>query len=408
MMKGYSPSQAVITLTKEGLLPQEEKLEIAKKQKSFSIGIPKETFKDEGRVSITPLAVELLTNSGHSVYIQTQAGKDGNFQDIHYSECGGIIVQDAKEVYQCDIILKVAPFSVDEIRQLRGNQTIFTSIHITVQTEEYFRLLVEKRITAIAFEYLKDENNCFPIVRSMSEIAGSTSVLIAAEYLSNQHGGKGEMLGGITGVNPSEVVILGAGTAGEYAARTAMGLGAVVKIFDYSIFRLRRLQNNLGQRIFTSTIHPKVLANSLKSADVVIGAMRMDAHKNQFIVTEDMVQKMKNGSVIIDISIDQGGCVETSELTSHSNPVFRKHGVIHYCVPNTASRVARTASYALSNIFAPILLSCGDAGGVQQLLKENQGMRSGVYVYQGIITKEQIGTTFGISWKDIDLLMAAF
>lgn len=403
-----SQSSKIITLQKEGLIPQEEKLEIKRKHRSYLIGVPKESQENEGRVAITPLAVELLVNNGHQVLIESGAGKVANFEDINYSECGGIIVNEKTEIYKADIILKVAPFSNYEIELLKGDQIIISSVHINFQTSDYIKKLMDKKVTAIGFEYLKDENDTFPVVRSMSEIAGTASILIAAEYLSNHHGGKGEMLGGITGVTPSEIVILGAGTAAEFAARTAIGLGAFVKVFDPSVTKLKRLQNNLGQRIFTSNIHPKVLTNSLKSADVVIGAMRFIEESPKHIVTEEMVKIMKKGSVIIDISIDQGGCFETSEITSHSNPVFRKHGIVHYCVPNIPSRVARTASYSLSNIFAPLLLKIGEEGDIKKLIKTSSGVRSGVYIYRGILTNNYIGNLFNLSSKDISLLMAAF
>ena len=235
-----------------------------------------------------------------------------------------------------------------------------------------------------------------------------TSILIASEYLSNVHKGKGVMLGGITGITPAEVVILGAGTAAEYAARAAIGLGAEVKIFDNSIYKLRRVQNFVGQRLHTSIFHPRVLQKTLKSADVVIGAVHLIGKGPRFYITEDMVKGMKKGSVIVDISIDQGGCVETSESRSHHDPVYTKHGVVHYCVSNIPSRVARTASIALSNVFAPILMSIGDSGGIQTHLKDNQGLRRGIYIYNGILTNSYIGNHFGILSKDIDLLLAAF
>lgn len=407
-MEKYEATPKLITLQKEGLLPQEEKLEIGKKNQKFIIGIPKETDKNEGRVALTPLGVELLVLNGHQVIVEKDAGIVANFTDLHYSEYGAIIVDKKEDVYKADIIIKIAPMTLEELEMLVGNQILISSLHITQQTKEYIERLIQKKVTALSFESLKDSNNSFPIVRSMSEIVGSTSVLIAAEYLSNQHGGKGEMLGGITGVNPTEVVIIGAGTAGESAARTALGLGAMVRVFDNSVYKLRRIQNNLGQRIFTSLIHPKVLKNALKSADVVIGAVRLIDQGPRFIVTEEMVKNMKNESVIIDISIDQGGCFETSELTTHKNPVFRKHGVVHYCVPNTASRVARTASYALSNILSHVIVQIGEAGGINQLLKKDAGTRNGVYVYRGILTNDYIGQLFGLRSKDIDLLMAAF
>jgi alanine dehydrogenase len=240
----------------------------------------------------------------------------------------------------------------------------------------------------------------------MGEIAGGTSILIAAEYLSNVNNGQGAILGGISGISPTEVVILGAGTVGEFATRAALGLGASVKVFDNSIFKLRRLQSDIGTRIFTSVIQPRVLAKHLKTADVVIGAIRAQQGRTPCVVTEQMVSEMKVGSVIIDVSIDQGGCFETSEVTNHSKPVFRKHGVIHYCVPNIASRVSRTASYALSTIFAPILLNIGEEGGVENMLRRDEGVRNGIYIYNGILTNQVLGEMFKLPFKDINLFMA--
>lgn len=399
---------APINYSKEGLMPMEETLEVARKKQELKIGVPKETFQDEGRIGLTPLGVELLINNGHQVIIENGAGLAANFENCDYSEKGGIIAENKQEVLNCDIIIKVAPFSIEEIEMLRGNQLVFSSVHIRAQKEDYLLGLIKKRITAIGFEYLKDDNDCFPIVRSMSEIAGKTSVLVAAEYLSNAHNGKGEMLGGITGVKPTEVVILGAGTAGEYAARTALGLGAMVKVFDASVFKLRRLQSNLGHYIFTSIIQPKVVASALKTADVAIGAIRYPENSAAFMVSEEIVKQMKKGSIIVDISIDQGGCFETSRITTHSNPVFTKYGVIHYCVPNAAARVARTASYALSNIFTPLIMELAQSGDVKNLIKHNPGVRNGVYLYNGILTNAYMGGLFDISSKDIDLLLAAF
>lgn len=407
-MNEFAKSPKLISIQKERLMPQEEMLEVGSKNKKFVIGVPREVDENEGRVALTPLGVELLINSGHEVMIEKNAGAIANFSDYDYSKYGAFIVDHKNEVFKADIILKVAPLVFEEIDFLTSGQLVISSLHVTFQSKEYLEKMMEKRVTAISFEYLKDQNNTYPIVRSMSEIVGSTSVLIAAEYLSNIHGGKGEMLGGITGVNPTEVVILGAGTAGESAARTAIGLGAMVRIFDNSIYKLRRIQDHLGNRISTSVLHSKVLINSLKTADVVIGAVRLIEKGPRFIVTEEMVKTLKKGSVIIDISIDQGGCFETSELTTHKNPVFIKHGVMHYCVPNTASRVARTASYAISNILSQLVIQVGESGGINQLLKNDSGVRNGVYIYRGILTNEYIGNLFGLRAKDINLLMAAF
>ena len=391
-----------------GLLPQEEMLEVGKKPKNLSIGLPMEDQDQESRVSLTPEAVEILVNNGHEVRIENNAGKASNYSNAEYSEKGGVIIDKKEEIYSSDILLKIAPPSLKELKLLNPQQILFSSLHLHSQNKEFIQELITRRITAIAFEKIKDENNSYPVTSSMSAIAGNTSVLIAAEYLSNLRGGKGVMLGGITGITPTEVVILGAGTAAEYAVRAAMGLGAFVKVFDQSVPRLRRLQNSVGMRLHTSVFHPRVIKNALKSADVLIGAIHMIEKGPRFFVTEDMVKVMKKGSVIVDISIDQGGCVETSEFRNQHDPVFIKHGVVHYCVPNIPSSVARTASIAISNVLLPLLLEMGEAGGLNRKLKEDQGLRHGVYVYNGILTNEFIGKLFDLPSKDIDLFMAAF
>lgn len=391
-----------------GFLPQEEMLEIGKKAQKLVIGIPKENKKYESRVGLTPEAVEILVNNGHEVLIEKDAGKAANYTDSNYSENGAQIMSNKSDVFQCDIILKIAPPTIEEIELFKNNLVLLSSLHFPSQSEEYIRKLMQKRITAISFEGLKDKENCYPVVRSMSEIAGITSILIASEYLSNVNDGKGVLLGGVSGITPTEVVILGAGTAAEHAARAAIGLGAFIKVFDFSVSKLKRIQTNLSSRLFTSVFHPRVMEKHLKSADVVIGAMHLGDKGPQFLITEEMIKKMKKGSVIIDLSIDQGGCIETSECRTHLDPVYTKHGVLHYGVPNIASRVARTASIALSNVFNPILLSIAETGGVQKQLKQDVGLRHGVYIYNGILTNDRIGNHFGIPSKDIDLLMAAF
>jgi alanine dehydrogenase len=390
------------------LLPQEEMLEVGKKKKKLSIGLPKEDHKVESRVSLTPEAVEILTGNGHDVFIESNAGLAANYSNTDYSEKGGMIIENKEELFKSDIILKIAAPTIEESEMLGSHQTLMSSLSLNLQSKELINTLIKNRVTAIAFERIKDENNCYPVTRSMSTIAGNTSVLIAAEYLSNSRGGKGVMLGGATGITPTEVVILGAGNAAEYAVRAAMGLGASVKVFDRSVHRLNRLQNNIGSRLHTSVFHERVMKKALQSADVLIGAIHLAEKGPRYYVTEDMVKVMKNGSVIVDLSIDQGGCVESSECKSQIDPVFEKHGVIHYCVPNIPSRVSRTASIAISNVFLPILLDVSDSGGLLAKLKSDEGLRNGVYIYNGILTNEYIGKVFNLPSKDIDLLMAAF
>ncbi|HIA07232.1 MAG TPA: alanine dehydrogenase [Flavobacteriales bacterium] len=391
-----------------GLMPQEETLEVGKKKSSLFIGIPKETSLQENRVALVPQAVVLLVNNGHKVVIERGAGKGANFADNDYSEAGAEIVNGIKEVFEADIVMKVEPLAPGEIDLLKPKQTVFSALQMAIHPKNYIKKLIAKKVHAIAFDNIQDSHGKFPVIQSMGEIAGNTSILIAAELLSNVNGGKGFMLGGVAGVPATEVVILGAGTVGEFAARSAIGLGATVKIFDDSLYKLRRLQNDLSMRVFTSILQPDVLHAELKTADVVIGAIRAPDKQTPCIVTEEMIQAMKPGSVVVDISIDQGGCFETSKITDHNKPTFIKHDVVHYCVPNITSRVARTASCALSNIFADILLEIGDYGGVDGMLKANKGVRNGVYIYNGILTNKMLGEHLGISYKDIDLLMAAW
>ena len=399
--------ELLASLSQTALMPQEEMLEIGRKKGKLFIGIPKEISFQENRVALVPDAVALLVNNGHQIIVETNAGKMANFQDHDYSEAGAQIVYSAEEVYKADIILKVAPPSPQEIEMMQQRQTLISALQLTVQPEDFLKQLMSKRITAIAFDWIKDIDGIYTVIRSMGEIAGGTSILIAAEYLSNVNNGQGALLGGISGISPTEVVILGAGTVGEFATRAALGLGASVKVFDNNIYRLRRLQSDIGTRVFTSVIQPRVLAKHLKTADVVIGAIRAQHGRTPCVVTEEMVSEMKVGSVIIDVSIDQGGCFETSEVTNHTKPVFRKHGVIHYCVPNIASRVSRTASYALSTIFAPILLNIGEEGGVENMLRRDAGVRNGVYLYNGTLTNQVLGEMFKLPYKDISLFMAA-
>lgn len=397
----------LFSLTKGALAPQEEMLEVARKKGKLYIGIPKEIAYQENRVPLVPDAVALLVNNGHRIIIETGAGKAANFDDKDYSEAGAEIAHSAEAVYKADIILKIAPPTLEEIELMKPKQTLFSALQLTVQPEDFLKKLIQKKLNCVAFDLVTDEAGIFPIIRAMGEIAGGASILIAAELLSNVNNGVGSILGGISGISPTEVVIIGAGTVGEFAARAALGLGATVKVFDNSTSRLRRLQNQLGTRVFTSVIVPRVLEKHLRTADVAIGALRATKGRTPCIVTDEMVAEMKNGSVIVDVSIDQGGVFETSNVTNHTKPTFKKHGVIHYCVPNIASRVARTASFAFSSIFSQIIMNMGDEGGFDSLVRRDAGVRNGVYVYNGILTNQYLAEAFNLPYKDINLLMAA-
>ena len=391
-----------------GLLPQEEMLEVSRQSKKLVIGIPKDSDETESRIPLTPEAVELLVNWGHEIIIESEAGKLANYTDHDYSEKGAQIVKTSQEVFKAQIVLKISPLLPAEIDMLTESQVVMSSLHLTPEVGQQIKGLMKKKTTAIAYESIRDNDGAYPVVRAMSSIAGSTSILVAAEYLSNVNEGKGVMLGGVSGITPTEVVIFGAGTAGEFAARAALGLGANVKIFDDSIKRLMELQDILGQRLYTSIFHKQVLERVLKTADVVIGAIIPEETKGRMMITDDQVKLMKKGSVIVDLSIDKGGCFETSEVRRHTDPAYVKHGVIHYCVPNITARVARTSSIALSNVFTPLLADIADAGGIKQHLKDDSGLRHGVYIYNGILTNSYLGELYNIPSRDINLLMAAF
>lgn len=390
--------------TRQELMPKEERLEILHKEGKLSIGIPKETHYQEKRVCLSPDAVQVLVANGHEITVETGAGDGANYSDQEYSEAGAYISYNSQEVFSKPIIVKVGPLTQTEIEWLKPNAYLVSTVQINMQTRSYFEKLSAKKVTAIGFEFIKDTHGHLPVVRLLSEIAGTTSILIAGELMSNTNGGNGILMGGIAGVRPAEIVILGGGTVGEYASRAALGLGANVRVFDNSLSRLRRLQTDLGVRVSTSMLDPKELSKSLKRCDVAIGALRGDA-RTPCVVTEKMVENMKNGSVIIDLSIDNGGCFETSEITTHDKPTIIKHGVIHYGVANVTSRVSRTSTKALSNFFLPYLLSIAKEGGFEHVIKCDRGLRSGIYLYQGRLTKKKLSDWFGLPFHDINLLI---
>ena len=389
--------------SKSELLPKTEMLEVAKRKGKFLIGIPKETHFQEKRVSLTPDAVAFLTAHGHHFIIESGAGEGANYSDNDYSEAGAKIATNAKEAFECSMVLKVEPPSISEIELMLPQTVLFSALQLKTQNKEYFKALAKKRITALAFDYIKDDEGSFPIVKSLSEIAGIASIHIASELMSNAHNGNGLLFGNINGVPPTNVVIFGAGSVGEFAAKTAMGMGAIVRIFDNSITKLRNLQQVLGTNIYTSTLQPKTIEKSLRRCDVAIGALRGKS-RSPIVVTEKMVEKMKDGAVIVDVSIDRGGCFETSELTNHKNSTFIKHGIIHYCVPNIPSRYARTASVSISNIFSPFLQNIAEEGGFEQVIRYDKGLQSGMYFYNGILTNKTVADWFDIPFRDSNLL----
>ncbi len=389
------------------LAPQEERLVIPQKRNKMYIGIPKESSFQENRIALTPSSVAILTAQGHRVVIEALAGDKSNFSDHAYSEAGADIAYDKQTVFQANVILKVAPLTLEEIDYLKPNQIIISPIHLPTLSADFIAQLRQKRVIALAWEYIKDQSDAFPIVRTLSEMAGITSILTAAELLTNNGGGRGVLLGGISGVPPAKVVILGAGIVAEHATKAAIGLGAEVRVFDNNIYKLKRLQENVGRQIYTSAINPTFLERELFNADVVIGAMHSPTGRSQVVVSESMVEKMKSGAVIIDVSIDQGGCFATSRVTTHDKPTFKAYDVVHYCVPNIASKVARTASLAVSNILTPILLEAEDSGSVERMITLNTGFRNGVYIYKGSLTNYHLSQRFQMKYTDLDLLLTS-
>ena len=386
---------------------QEEVLDIRYKSKPMLIGIPKETAFQENRIGLTPEAVSVLVANGHEVLMEHNAGIGSRYSNNDYAEAGATIVFEKEAVFKCPILVKTAPPVQADLPFLQMNQTLLSPLHLTALDKEVMEQLVAKKITALAIENIKDENQNYPILRSMSEIIGSAVMLIAGQYLSSFNQGKGVLLGGISGVPPTKVVIIGADTIGEFATRNALALGASVKVFDNNVSKLQRLQNNLGQRVWTSVLEPKILAKQLKTCEVAIGALRNDHSRAPIVVSEEMVAAMRPGSIIIDVAIDRGGCFETSELTNHETPIVIKHDVIHYGVPNIPSGFARTASQAISNVLMPLLIQIGDLGGLEEIIWQQAHLREGIYLYKGAITDYYISQKFNLKFTDLNLLIAS-
>ncbi len=386
---------------------QEETLDVKPQSAKLTIGIPKEMVLQENRVALIPEAINVLVNNGHNVIVETKAGEGSKYSDNDFSEAGAQIALKKKEVYKAPMLIKSAPVMEEDVPFLQLNQTVISPIHLSMLKKELVEKMMEKKITALGFENLKDDSGTYPIVRCMSEIAGSAAMLIAGQFLGSQENGKGVLLGGISGIPPTKVIIIGAGVVGEFATRTALAMGASVKVFDNNVYRLKRLQNNLGVRVWTSVMEPRILSKQLKTCEVAVGALTNEGGRSPIVVTEEMVQAMRPGSVIIDVSIDRGGCFETSEITTHQHPTFVKHGVIHYCVPNIPSGYARTASHAISNVLMPLLLEAGDAGGIEEMVWHNFNLRNGVYLYRGHLTNLYISQRFDLKFTDLNLLIAS-
>ncbi len=386
---------------------QVEKVEVIEKGKGLSIGLPKEDIFNESRISLVPNSIRTIIGYGHKVLAESGCGKRSRFSDEDFISAGADVTKDKRKVYGSPVVLKSSPPTLEELEWMEPGSILITPLHLPLISREYLVKLKERKVLAIAMEHLRYDDGSFPVVRIMSEIAGRLAILTAADLLSNNKGGRGVLLGGVSGVPPAKVVILGAGVVGEHAIRTALGLGASVRVFDNNIYKIIQLQNIIGHQLHTSSINPEYIAYQLTSADVVISAMHSKTGRSPILVTEAMVQNMKEGSVIIDVSIDQGGCFETSRMTTHDQPTYVKHGVIHYCVPNIASKVARTSSQAISNILTPLLLRLGGSQRIPDLLYQYEGIRHGVYTYGGHLTNEYLSKRFDLKYTALELLLTS-
>ncbi|MDI9337927.1 MAG: alanine dehydrogenase [Alphaproteobacteria bacterium] len=386
--------------------PLEELLSNVYSSKNLKIGIPKDSTTEENRVSLTPEAVGILVQDGFEILLQEGAGINSGYSNLMYANAGATIVSSNIQALNCPIVLKTAPFHCDEIVHLQTGALLLSPIHYAMLKKETLVALIEKKVSAISYEKFSDKTGSLPLVKSMSEIAGSASMFIAAQYMNRFHNGNGMLLGGITGIPPTKVIIIGAGTVGEFAARSALALGASVKVFDNDLLRLKKLENNIGHRIWTSIIEPNILAKQIKNADIAVGALHSYNGKTPLVVTEDMVKNMKQGSIIIDIAIDKGGCFETSDTTSHAKPIQVKHGVIHYAVPNIPSAYSRTASQAISNILLQFLLDFSFEGSFEDLIKSKHFIAKGCYLYNGMITDKFLNRKFGFQLLEFDQLIS--
>ena len=384
---------------------QEERLAVDAKSAQLQIGLPKEHAMNEHRLLLTPESVQILVASGHEIVVETGAGTLAGFPDASYANAGATIALGTEEVFQCAIVAKVAPPTVAEIEMMRGGQTLISALQLRTRNRAYFKSLADKKITALALEEVRNSEDQSALRMAMSEIAGQMAARVGASLLADgAHGSrKGKLMGPIPGVSPARVVVLGAGVAGLSAVRAAHGMGSQVVLMDSNINRLRAAQE-LNPALITEVIQELVVAKRLKKADLMIGALHPVNGRTPVVVSEDSIAAMEPNSVIIDISIDSGGCFGTSELTSHENPTYEKHGVIHYCIPNMASAVGHTATIALSNFVAPMLSTLSELGGVEDCLHYDLNMRAGLYLYKGLLTKRHLGEHFDLPFSNDALL----
>ena len=390
------------------LLPLEQRQRIGEKGRTMRVGVPSESDNAERRVALAPYAARILVDAGHEVSVEAGAGSLAHFSDEEYAEAGARVVDTPTELYAAsELVVKVFPPRADELTLMQDRQILISALHLGGLTAETLKGLMDLRATGIGFEFITDADGTLPIVRMMHEISGVMAVQTAARLLESAAGGRGLVLGGISGVPPSTVVILGAGVVGEWAARSALGYGAQVIVLDTDLAALRALEHYLDRRVTTAVANDQYVRQAVQNADVVIGAMLTAGQRSPVAVTEETIRAMKPGSVIVDLVMDQGGCIETSRPTTLDDPTFVLHDVVHHCVPNLPSNAARTATYALSNVLIPYVLDIGDAGSINDALWTNVSLRTGTYVYRRHLTKKSLATMFAMPHRDIELLIAS-
>lgn len=384
---------------------QEEELLTESSESKLTIGVLKEDFEKEKRVPLTPYTVKFLTNNGIKVFIERGAGDYSFFTDVEYSDAGAEILDHQKEVFNCDVIIKVAPPNEKQMSYLKKHQILISTLNIKTLKKEFFQQLSSKKITAIAFEYIKDELGSFPFVNYMSRITGELSISIASNYLLEK---KGKLIAGIGGNKPSEIVIIGSGDIAKSAAKTAINAGAIVKVFDNSIAQLKSLEESVSGQIYTSVLYPSLVKKEIARADILIGALSNNSNNENSIISKSDIKSMKKGSLVIDLSIDQGSCFENSVLTTLKKPLIEKNGITYYGVPNSPSTASRTASYVLGNIFLQQFSNFNNYRSVNHFLKNDIDFRNGLYLYKGVLVNDRIGKNFNLPTQDLNLIMAAF
>ncbi|MDF0675323.1 MAG: alanine dehydrogenase [Nitrospira sp.] len=364
------------------------------------IGVPKEIKDHEYRVSLTPEGAATLCQMGHEVWLEPSAGQGSGFSDDEYRKAGATIANSKSEVFKkADLILKVKEPLLCECHLFRPGQVLFTYLHLAA-LPDVTKALLSSKITAIAYETTESKDGSLPILKPMSEIAGRMSVQIGARYLETIHGGRGVLLGGVPGVDPGKVVVLGAGVVGSSAIRIAVGMGAQVRVINLDVERLRYLDDQYQGRIITCAVSSATIEEAVCSADLVIGAVLIPGAKAPKVVSRSLVSRMKPGSVIVDVSVDQGGCVETTRPTTHSEPVYVVDRVVHYCVANMPGIVPRTSTYALTNATLPYLLRLASEG-IEHAIHADPGLAKGVNLKDGKVTHRAVAEAHGLPFTPV-------